>query len=575
MASMDGSNRIQESSDQFFDHVCGSCKTEGKENEARQYCKDCPEYLCDSCVTFHRKLPLLIHHNVVAASTVSEETRGRHLTVYCACNKNQEVEFYCEDHADVICSPCQSFRHHKCKTSSIQQKSSGYTSTKLNSILAKTKSLKDKYDQLKQECNDNKTGLTRSKEACMKAITTFRKQLEDFLNKLEQNMLAELDQHETKERQRVDQQIATLTAALHMLDAEYTLLDKARKDGRKETMFAADARVSTNLLDYESRLSDLEKYAFNVNVSFEMNKKLNDLQKDIKSLGSLKMSENIAKKSKKTVLLGRQIQSRREVNVRLADDKKYPDITGCVVMPNGYIVVCDDNNGKIKLLDNSLSLTDSLKLSSRPWDISVIDDNNAIVNLPPKKQLQYVQVFPQLRAGHVIQLDSQCWGVGVSGQEIYVSCHNNYNSGEVRVLDKQGNLKRRLGVDKVGSCLFSAPTYITVSTAGDKVFVSDWYTQTITCMKLDGSIIYQYKDKDSWGPHGLYCDDGDNILVCDHYRYSNNIKVIAADGKNYGTVLSYQDGLERPASIAYRKSDDTLVVGCYGLNPMFAYQVSQ
>ena len=285
------------------------------------------------------------------------------------------------------------------------------------------------------------------------------------------------------------------------------------------------------------------------------------------------MSENIAKKSKKTALLGRQIQSRREVNVRVANDKNNPIIAGCVVMPNGYIVVCDYNNGKIKLLDNSLSLTDTLKLPSRPWDMSVIDDNNAIVTLPDQKQLQYVQVFPQLKAGHVIQLDSLCCGVEVSDQEMYVSCYNYCDSAEVRVLDKQGNLKRRPGVNKDGSCLFSTPSSITVSTAGDKVFVSEWNKNTVTCMKVDGSIIYQYKDKDSWGPRGLYCDDGDNILVCG--RCSNNIKVIAADGKNYGTVLSYQDGLERPASIAYRKSDGTLVVGCYGLNPMFAYQVSQ
>ena len=342
----------------------------------------------------------------------------------------------------------------------------------------------------------------------------------------------------------------------------------------KKRCFAADTRVSTNLRDYESRLSDLEKYAFNLNVSFEMNKKLIDLQKDIKSLGSLKMSENIAKKSKKTLLLGRQIQSRREVNVRLADDKNDPDITGCVVMPNGYIVVCDYNNDKMKLLDNSLSLTDSLKLSSGPRDVSVIDDNNAIVTLQVQKQLQYVQVFPQLKAGHVIQLASPCYGVEVSGQEIYVSYqyhYNYYNGAEVRVLDKQGNQKRRLGINEDWSRLFSTPFYITVSTAGDKVFVSDWENNTVTCMKVDGSIIYQYEDL--VGPRGLYCDDGDNILVCG--RDSNNIKVITADGKNYSTVLSSQDGLKSPLSTAYRKSDGTLVVGCQSLNHMLAYQVSQ
>ena len=95
-------------------------------------------------------------------------------------------------------------------------------------------------------------------------------------------MLAELDQHETKERQRVDQQIATLTTALHMLDTEYTLLDKARKYGRKETMFCC-RRSSIDKTFMITRVDwvDVEKYAFNVNVSFEMNKKTQWLTKKI------------------------------------------------------------------------------------------------------------------------------------------------------------------------------------------------------------------------------------------------------------------------------------------------------
>ena len=83
-------------------------------------------------------------------------------------------------------------------------------------------------------------------------------------------------------------------------------------------------------------------------------------------------------------------------------------------------------------------------------------------------------------------------------------------------------------------------------------------------MKVDGSIVYHYKDTDLKGPRGLYCDDGDNIMVCGFN--SNNIHVITSDGKKYGTLLSSQDGLKIPVSVAYRKSDDTLVVTCERIN---------
>ena len=566
MASVDGFKSIQTASDELSDHVCGPCKIGGNDKEAIKYCSDCSEYLCDPCVSYHRTLALTKNHKIVPANSESFDT-GRRLTVYCGCNQNQEVEFYCEDHADVICRQCQSFKHHKCKTSTVHQKSSGYTSTKMESILSKTKSLKDKYDQLKQECSEDKKELKELKAVCKKEIRAFRKELDDFLDKLEQSMLAELDQFETKESQRVDQQITALSTALQMLNADDQLLNDAWKDARKQVMFAAEVQTSKGLQECQSRLIDLEKDAVKLSISFERNKKLDDLQRDINTLGSLK---NSAERSEKTVLLGRQILSRREVNVRLADDKKYPCITGCAVMPNGYVVICDYNNDKVKLLDNSLILTDSLKLSD-PWDVSVVDANNVIITLSEKRQLQNVQVFPQMKTERVLQLDKKCWRVEVSGEDIYVSCHN-YSDGEVRVLDQQGNLKRRLGVNKDESFLFSVPFYITVNTAGDKVFVSDYNKLTITCMTVDGSIIYQYQDKDLKNPGGLCCDDGDNILVCG--RNSNNVQMITADGKKAGTILSAADGLKTPYSITFMKIDNALVVGCRAPNDIFIYNLT-
>ena len=275
------------------------------------------------------------------------------------------------------------------------------------------------------------------------------------------------------------------------------------------------------------------------------------------------------------VLLGRQVQSRRKVNVRLKGDKNKSEIRGCVFMPNGNLVICHENIEKIKLFDCSLSLKDSLKLPPSPWDVSVVDAATIIVTMPGLKQLQFVQVFHQLKLNRVIELDKACWGVEVSGQEIYVCCTSDYGAtdGEVRVLDKQGQLKRRLGIRWIRSNLFSIPYYITVNTAGDKIFVSDVERSTVTCMKVDGSIVYQCKDADFNRPCGLYCDDGDNVIVCDYK--SNNIHVITSDGKKYNTLLSSKDGLRSPMCVAYRKSDDTLVVGCWRNDHMFVYQLSK
>ena len=291
--------------------------------------------------------------------------------------------------------------------------------------------------------------------------------------------------------------------------------------------------------------------------------------------GKVRNEKKGASNQHRIVMLGRRIRSKQEVNVRTSDDKENPMIIGCAVMLNDYVVLCDAENRKIKLLDPSMALKDSLDPPG-PWNVSVVDDNNVIVTLPDKKQLQYVQIFPSMKKGCVLQIDRECWGVVVVGDNIFVSCHNNPGDGEVRVLDKQGNIKRRLGVTDTGlgkpTYLFSWPYFITVNRAGDKVFVSDFDKHTVTCMTVDGNIIYTYKDKDLRYPMGLYCDDNDNILVCG-WR-SNNIQMIDAGGHKAGTVVTAEDGLMLPWSIAFRKSDNTLIVGCWKQNNIFVCNLS-
>ena len=154
------------------------------------------------------------------------------------------------------------------------------------------------------------------------------------------------------------------------------------------------------------------------------------------------------------------------------------------------------------------------------------------------EDVQYIQANPQMKAGRVKQLDKQCLGVHVTRDRIFTTCCHNYGGdGEVRFLDSNGNLQRRLlGVEQDGTYMFTWPNYITVSPAEDKMFVSDSFNGTITCMAMDNHIIYQYKDDEMMCPRGLYCDDGNNILVCS--EDSNYVQVITAEGKNL--VSSYQ-----------------------------------
>ena len=494
-------------------------------------------------------------------------------SVSCSCNQNQEVAVYCEDHDDIICDSCATVKHRRCKAFSVQDKSRSYPTKKFDSIIDKTKTLRMKIEHLQQERDKDRTNITRMKDTCRKEITTFRKELNDFFDHLERDIIQDLEKNEKKRKQVIDDQIKSLTTTLKMIELDSKLLEEAKYDNKAETMFASDIKISKNLSEYETVLDDLQNNFERADLWFQRNSKLVEMQQTIDSLGSIKEKDFVSYEGTSTkVVLGMKVQSSRQLNVRLSDDNELPWITGCCFMPSGDLVLCERANYKLKLLDRTFKVKDNLSLNDNPWSLSVIDNSNVIVTIPDTKQLQYVQLVPRMKAGRVIKLDKKCWDVAVAGNEIYVSCHNAPGEGEVRVLDLSGNLKRQLGVNKDGSYQFQRPYYLTVSTTGKKIFVSDCSTSIISCMIPDGNIIYQYWDGDLRNPRALFVDAGDNIFVCD--LDSHNVQVITADGRKYGALISANDGLRDPYSIAFRESDNTLVVGCLP-NNIFCYKLSQ
>ena len=92
---------------------------------------------------------------------------------------------------------------------------------------------------------------------------------------------------------------------------------------------------------------------------------------------------------------------------KLTDEEHTPHITGCVLMPSTEIVVCDFYNRKVKLFDQSRKITDSIRLPWAPRDLSLVDDETVTVTIPSIRRIQYVKVFPKMKAFCVIQLD-QC-----------------------------------------------------------------------------------------------------------------------------------------------------------------------
>lgn len=278
--------------------------------------------------------------------------------------------------------------------------------------------------------------------------------------------------------------------------------------------------------------------------------------------------------SDRRVLLEAKVVQTSKANIRIPSDKKSPQITGCVFLPNGGVVLCDRRNDNVKLLDASYTVKESLGFPGQPRDVSVVGDKTVIICLPDHKSLQYVDVEPKLTPGRVILLKKMPLAVEVVEDEIYVPCKgpNKSGTGEILILNKDGNLKREIGKQADGSFLFDCPSDITVSKTTRNIFVSDRETSFVTCLSPSGSVLYQYKSPDLIRARGLYLDAVDNIFVCG--ESSTNLQVLTTTGKMHKELLTAADVVKQPCSIAYREENGMLLIGCYNQNYIYMFTLA-
>ena len=227
------------------------------------------------------------------------------------------------------------------------------------------------------------------------------------------------------------------------------------------------------------------------------------------------------------------------------------------------------------MLSDTFTVKERLHLDSKPWDVSPVNSNSVMVTLPYKKKLSLIQVIPSLKIDRSINVDRECWGVQVVEDLIYVTCHSRPGEGEVLVVDMNGTVTHRFGQPDKKPSMFSSPFYITVCPSSRKMFITDSSTDTVSCLMSDGTVVYQYKDKELREPRGVCVDGGGDAIVCGYF--SDSVQVIRADGTKCCTLLTSQDGVSDPWSVAYRQSDNTLVLGCLDddSNNLLVYKMKQ
>ena len=566
MASGDSVGSASHGSEEYLTQECDICKQDGLRKQAAIFCPDCEEYLCRECQNWHKKSTASKTHEVqLVSERKSSPYKAQPMVTsmknWCSCNQRKEVSEFCVDHHELACSVCMKIKHRSCKKATIDQMISEKSIVPgFNEISSKIKELLDKASDLKSDHATCMRKLEEVEQSCRREINSFRTLLSDWLIKLEQDALLDLHKRIEEQKNLLEEGHDSLDSAVQLLNIDKQLLEDTTKTQSERQMFITCNRIQKSLHHYGASIEYIESKLVVPRTEFERNEKLSQMEQEINCLGEIKTQNEVQETVKKASFLEAVCKGTETVCVKDDSDFSSPLISGISFLNNGELIIADYNNWFLKKSDTTLTVKDSVKCSSCPWDIAVVDDQKVLVSFPDAKVLQYFTVEPKLQPGRSISVSGNtcCSGIAVTSDRIYVSRQWGSGLPGVLILDSNGKELNNITASQT-NIKFRRPFYVTLNRSGNKLYVSDHDTNQLTCMTTEGKHIFTYSDPDLKCPRGIVVDEDDNILLCG--EISNNIHVIKSDGTKHKVLLSSTDGVSSPCGMAYCPSSRKLVVG--------------
>ena len=239
-------------------------------------------------------------------------------------------------------------------------------------------------------------------------------------------------------------------------------------------------------------------------------------------------------------------------------DKKQPCISGLTFLHPDTLLAVDCTNNTLKAVSTTTnSITSQLPLTSRPWDITLLQGDQAAVTLPREKKIQLISTKGPLSSVRFISVRGECRGICSLDSDLVVTY---ISAGQIEIMDIKGTIINTITTDNNGKSMFSDPHYITVvrEKSGEMIYVSDWDTRSITKLSVKGEVLSTYNHKNRSRINGLTCVGEGQVLVCNFGE--DTVDVVSDDGQDIVTLLDSTHGIERPQALCYCPAQAALYV---------------
>ena len=258
------------------------------------------------------------------------------------------------------------------------------------------------------------------------------------------------------------------------------------------------------------------------------------------------------------------IVARKMSHMNITSSKDYikQRVRGLAVTDNGTLLVGYYNNPTLRVFSQDNTLLSSVPLSAGCNDVTVTEDDIAVVSTRDQK-LHFLDISdpPSASVQRSVTLVYSAWGIATYKDKLVVTTYTTPPS--VRMIDMNGKKVWSVTEGPDYQQLFNRPYYIVTSKIADTetVIVSDCWNETLTLLNANNGSLLKIVDMKGKDPSGITVDNNGNIFVA--CGITKEICVWSNDFTKSRTLISRKDLERDPRCIAYSRSTDTLYIGYY------------
>ncbi|XP_071161848.1 uncharacterized protein [Mytilus edulis] len=555
---------------------CTICHDDGISKSAVTWCTECEVFLCRDCEKPHSKSRLSKNHKTMSAKDYQKlPTFMQEISSQCRDHK-KKFELYCSFHVCPCCVQCVTDKHQKCQemkplSAILQQVKSSASAQFFEKDL---NDVKENLDTAIKYMKTRTSTINDQKTKAVKEIRYMRKSINDYLDKLEQDLLDDLESKHSK----LKSNMATL---LQQMEQRASQINQMQSQFTKMTQYATELQMYIGLREIEKTTAQAAKYIedlesgddFNEkNLEVNMSSALQSILQNVKSFGDININTS---SSTLKIKAGRKDQAQHLVpnvpgieqikpslltKLTIPKDMKSVNIFACHILPDGKFIILYEGKKQLLLFSNDcIFIRTVVTFTEDPYDTCFVRNNTVAVTLD-SKQTVLVDIEKNTVI-QTIQLSHYCYGVASDGKTLVIS-----NGGSQYTTVNLNDMSQTILEGMEGVVL--------ISLFQGNIYGTNFYESKVHCCKSTGEPLWTYQHQDIAIPRGLTLDKNGCVYIVSWGN--NSIVVVSPDGKTCKTILSEADGIKRPWAINIDRETGMMIASTYSddnNNTAFIYKI--